>query len=55
MARRLKSNKAPLPAPKAPLNKIVKNNCFTLISAIDYKAWGGKLAADPHGSVIGDR
>ena len=45
MACRARSNKALLPAPKAPLNKIVKNNFFTLISPIDYSSEGGKLAA----------
>lgn len=34
-----------LPAPKAPLNKIVKNNSFTLIFPSDYCTQGGKLAA----------
>ena len=47
MACRARSNKALLPAPKAPLNKIVKNNFFTLISPIDYSSEGGKLAAGP--------
>lgn len=36
-----------LPAPKAPLNKIVKNNSFTLIFPSDYCTRGGKLAAGP--------
>lgn len=40
-----------LPVPKAPLNKIVKNNSFTLILPSDYCAWGGKLAAGPHVSL----
>ncbi len=34
-----------LPAPKAPLNKIVKNNSFTLIFPSDYRTHCGKLAA----------
>lgn len=36
-----------LPTPKAPLNKIVKNNSFTLIFPSDYCSQGGKLAAGP--------
>lgn len=40
-----------LPAPKAPLNKIVKNNSFTLILPSDYCTPGGKLAAIPCASA----
>lgn len=41
-----------LPAPKAPLNKIVKNNSFTLIFPSDYCTPGGKLAAGLSASVV---
>lgn len=41
-----------LPPPKAPLNKIVKNNSFTLIFPSDYRTQGGKLAAGPHASLL---
>lgn len=41
-----------LPAPKAPLNKIVKNNSFTLIFPSDYCTRGGKLAAGPCASLF---
>lgn len=41
-----------LPAPKAPLNKIVKNNSFTLIFPSDYCTQGGKLAAGPCTSLF---
>lgn len=41
-----------LPAPKAPLNKIVKNNSFTLIFPSDYCTQGGKLAAGPCPSLF---
>lgn len=41
-----------LPAPKAPLNKIVKNNSFTLIFPSDYCTQGGKLAAGPCASLF---
>lgn len=44
-----------LPAPKAPLNKIVKNNSSTLICPSDYCTQGGKLAADPHISLFAYR
>lgn len=43
-----------LPTPKAPLNKIVKNNSFTLIFPSDYCTQGGKLAADPCASFFFD-
>lgn len=42
MARCLRSNKALLPEPKAPANKILKYNSFTLITAMDYVACGRK-------------
>lgn len=41
-----------LPVPKAPLNKIVKNNSFTLIFPSDYRTRGGKLAAGPYASLV---
>lgn len=41
-----------LPPPKAPLNKIVKNNSFTLILPSDYCTPGGKLAAGLCASVV---
>lgn len=40
-----------LPLPKAPLNKIVKNNSFTLILPSDQCTQGGKLAAGLHASL----
>lgn len=43
-----------LPVPKAPLNKIVRNNSFTLIFPSDYCTQGGKLAADPCTSLFLD-